>query len=115
VNSIVYFNGTASAGVQIESDSATISFSAVQDGWEGDGDGNTAADPLFADPDNADYHLKSHAGRWDSATQAWIIDDVSSPCIDAGDPDSDCSLEPLPNGARINMGAYGGTSEASKS
>ena len=38
--------------------------------------------------------------------------DASSPCIDAGDPADDHSLEPdYPNGA-INMGAYGGTAEA---
>jgi len=45
----------------------------------------------------------------------WIIDEYSSPCIDAGDPNSDYSLEPDPNGGRINMGVYGNTTEASKS
>ena len=35
-----------------------------------------------------------------------------APAIDAGDPDSDYSLEPGPNGCRINMGACGGTEEA---
>ncbi len=43
------------------------------------------------------------------------IDEVTSPCIDAGDPMSPIGLEPFPNGGIINMGAYGGTSEASKS
>jgi hypothetical protein len=32
--------------------------------------------------------------------------------VDAGDPASDYSKEPQPNGGRINMGAYGGTAEA---
>ena len=32
------------------------------------------------------YHLLSGAGRWHSLTNAWIIDDVNSPAIDAGDP-----------------------------
>jgi hypothetical protein len=64
---------------------------------------------------DGDYHLKSQAGRWDPATQAWIVDDVTSPCIDAGDPNSPIGHEPFPNGGRINMGAYGGTTEASKS
>jgi len=45
----------------------------------------------------------------------WILDDVTSPCIDAGDPMSPIGVEPLPNGGIINMGAYGGTAEASKS
>jgi hypothetical protein len=43
------------------------------------------------------------------------LDDVTSPCIDAGDPNSPVGDEPEPNGDRINMGAYGGTTEASKS
>ena len=62
-----------------------------------------------------DYHLKSQAGRWDPNSQSWVIDDVTSPCIDAGDPNSPVALEPFPNGGIINMGAYGGTAEASKS
>jgi hypothetical protein len=44
-----------------------------------------------------------------------VKDDVTSPCIDAGDPNSPVGEEPFPNGGRINMGAYGGTAEASKS
>ncbi len=62
-----------------------------------------------------DYHLKSQAGRWDPNSQSWVIDEVTSPCIDGGDPHSPIGLEPFPNGGRINMGAYGGTAEASKS
>jgi len=44
-----------------------------------------------------------------------MTDKVTSPCIDAGDPMSPIGLEPFPNGGMINMGAYGGTAEASKS
>jgi len=40
---------------------------------------------------------------------------VTSPCIDAGDPNSPVAEEPQPNGGRINLGTYGGTAEASKS
>ncbi len=79
------------------------------------GEGNIDSDPLFADPDNGDYHLKSQAGRWDPNTENWIIDKVSSPCIDAGDPNTPVGLERFPNGGRINMGAYGGTPQASLS
>ena len=95
-------------------------------------DDNISEDPLFIapgywdtngtpdDPNDdfwieGDYHLKSQAGRWDPNSQSWIQDDVTSPCIDAGDPMSPIGLEPFPNGGRINMGAYGGTAEASKS
>ncbi|MBA7614536.1 hypothetical protein ES703_21802 [subsurface metagenome] len=91
----------------------TVSYSDVQRGF--DGEGNIDADPLFANPDNGDYHLKSQAGRWDRSSQSWLIDDVTSPCIDAGDPSSPIGDEPSPNGGIINMGAYGGTAEASKS
>ena len=45
----------------------------------------------------------------------WVLDDVTSPCVDAGDPAADPSGEPMPNGGRVNMGAYGGTMYASMS
>ena len=50
-----------------------------------------------------------------ASSHSWINDDVTSPCIDAGDPANPVAEEPSPNGGRINIGAYGGTSEASKS
>ncbi|HCO95732.1 MAG TPA: hypothetical protein DIU00_17590 [Phycisphaerales bacterium] len=64
---------------------------------------------------NGDYHLKSQAGRWDASGQRWVTDNVTSPCIDTGDPDSPVAFEPYPNGGIINIGTYGGTTEASKS
>jgi predicted outer membrane repeat protein len=64
---------------------------------------------------HGDYHLKSQGGRWDANEGRWAIDDVTSPCIDTGDPASLIGLEPFPNGGIVNMGAYGGTAEASKS
>ena len=66
--------------------------------------------PLFAG--TYDFHLKSRAGRWTGA--GWVTDPVTSPCIDMGDPSHDPTYEPLPNGGRVNLGAYGGTQEASK-
>ncbi len=74
-----------------------------------------AIDPLFEDYVNNDLHLKSEYGRWHTATEQWVIDSVTSRCIDAGDPADDIDKEPNPNGARINVGAYGGTIYASKS
>jgi len=109
------------------------------------GEGNIDVDPLFAKPGywadvndlnvvvepddpnavwiDGDFHLKSQAGRWtspssvepDPNSQNWIQDDVTSPCIDVGDPNSYWSAELWPHGERINMGAYGGTSQASRS
>lgn len=86
--------------------------------------GNISQDPCFAQPEQrdangmwveGDYHLKSQAARYDPTTQTWIQDDATSPCIDAGDPMSPIGHEPFPNGGIVNMGAYGGTGEASKS
>ena len=79
------------------------------------GEGNIDADPCFADANNGDYHLKSQAGRWDPNSLSWVRDDVTSPCIDSGNPGCPEANEPVPNGNRRNMGAYGGTAEASKS
>jgi hypothetical protein len=42
-----------------------------------------------------------------------VQDEVTSPAIDAGDPASPVGYEPAPNGKVVNMGAYGGTTEAS--
>jgi len=81
------------------------------------GIGNIDADPLFADPANGDYHLKSRYGRWSPTANGgagWVLDDVTSPCIDTGDPATAYANEPQPNGCRVNMGAYGNTHEASK-
>ena len=45
----------------------------------------------------------------------FVIDTITSPCIDAGDPTDSVGDEVVSNGFRINMGSYGGTLEASKS
>jgi probable HAF family extracellular repeat protein/predicted outer membrane repeat protein len=109
---------------------ATATYSNIRGGWIGQG--NIDTDPRFADTGhwdnngtpadtnddswvNGDYHLKSQAGRWESSTQQWVNDDITSPCIDTGDPLDPVGLEPFPNGGAINMGAYGGTHESSKS
>jgi parallel beta-helix repeat protein len=110
--------------------SVTASYCDIRDGWPGTG--NIDSDPCFADIGywdddgtprypwddfyvSGDYHPKSQAGRWDANEGRWTIDEVTSPCIDAGDPMMSIGYEPFPNGGRINMGAYGGTAEASKS
>ncbi len=74
----------------------------------------TTNDPLFADA-YANVHLKSAEGRWDPDTENWVFDAVTSPAIDAGDPDSDFKHELDPDGGRVNLGAYGNTPLASKS
>jgi len=95
------------------SGSVTARYCDIAGGWPGEG--NIDADPCFADPNNGDYHVKSQGGRWDANEGRWTTDEATSPCINAGDPRTPIGLEPFPNGGIINMGAYGGTAEASKS
>ncbi len=99
--------------------------------------GNIHADPLLARPgtwvdptesakiltyDNplavwieGDYHLQSQTGRWDPVLSSWVSDLMTSPAIDAGDSTDPVGQEPLPHGGVVNLDAYGGTTEASKS
>jgi len=86
-------------------------YSCIQEA--GEGQGNLDIDPLFADPENGDYHLLSRRGRYWPEHNVWVLDDVISPCIDGGDPNADYFNEPKLNGGRVNMGAYGGTAYAS--
>ena len=78
--------------IYISTSSVTARYSDIQDGWTGEG--NIDEDPLFADPNNGDYHL-----TW---TNFPIPDATMSPCIDTGfwmtghDPD----------GTIADMGAY---------
>ncbi len=96
------------------------------------GAGNISFNPLFVDAgrwdingtaagadDDAwimgDYHLLSERGRFRPDYGDWAPDETGSPCIDAGDPGYPWPAEPSPNGGRVNMGAYGGTRQASLS
>jgi len=58
---------------------------------------NSALTPQFIDYQNKNYKLLD-----------------KSPCIDGGDPSDDFSDEPFPNGYCVNLGAYGGTQDATK-
>jgi len=71
--------------------------------------------PLFADYQNGDYHLLSRRGRYRAATDEWVLDRIDSIALDAGDPHIKPVGEPMPNGGRLNAGAYGGTAFASMS
>jgi len=134
VNSIVWGN-TSAAILAGGAHQPAVRYSTVAGGWQGPG--CIDADPLFASaghwavpgqvdvaagpdiPDAiwvmGDYHLRSQMGRYDPRGHGWILDQVTSPCIDSGDLGSPVGREPSPNGGIVNMGAYGGTTEASKS
>jgi len=73
------------------------------------------ADPNFVAADANDYHLHSQHGRYWPAHNIWVVDSVTSPCLDGGDPNINPINEPAPNGGRLNMGAYGNTAYASMS
>ena len=103
----------------------------VEGGWLDTG--NVNQNPDFADPGfwdlndtpenwdddlwmDGDYYLKSACGRFWPEYGMWVMDTtITSPCIDAGNPNSDYAGEPNPNGMRANMGVYGGTDYASRS
>jgi hypothetical protein len=143
-NNIIAYNSAKSFG-GISGTSTITSNSSYNAFWSNEGGnfGNGAArgpgdivdEPLFVSSgywdDNGtpneiddfwvdgDYHVISQAGRWSEVDQSWINDSLTSPCIDAGgepnDPNSDWTGELWPHGKHINMGAYGGTVEASMS
>ena len=91
--------------------------------WSGNGAG---ANDLESDPDfvnaGTDWHIHSTAGSyaggsWPPDVQAggtWTNDASISPALDAGNPSDAYANEPL-SGNRINQGAYGNTTQASKS
>jgi len=111
-SSIVWYNGGASLAITTPAVSTPVTYSDIQGGYAGTGNINT--DPRFASTSTPDYHLQSTAGRYDPLSARWVVDSTQSPCIDAGDPKASAAEEPAPSGDRVNMGAYGGTHEASK-
>jgi hypothetical protein len=120
VNSILWGNGPGEivcAGLG----GASVRYSDIEGGWNSPC--CMASEPLFADAGGwagaswvmGDYHLQSQMGRWDAKAQVWVQDRATSPCIDGGDPGSGVGQESSPNGGVINLGAFGGTAEASRS
>jgi hypothetical protein len=112
------YSGSCGDFIYLPSPPLKAYYNDLQKPWQDSelrGPGNIVGDPCFVDPCNGDYHLRSTAGRWDPASSTWVTDTNTSLCIDAGNPGCDPADEPVPNGNRINMGAYGGTAKASKS
>ncbi len=116
-SSIVWYNDGVPVKLIDPASSSPVLYSCIEGGYPGQG--NIDSDPLFVSSGGSDYHLRSVFGCYNSLG-AWVNDSEYSPCIDAGDPhpqgdpQNPVGAEPLPNGKRINMGAYGGTAEASK-
>jgi hypothetical protein len=68
------------------------------------------ADPLFADPETGDFHLRSAFGRWTAA--GYVSDPVTSPALAKGTPGAGAD-NPERAGRRHELGAYGNSGEAS--
>jgi hypothetical protein len=116
-NSIIWYNGKLSVSPD-SSPNTIIRYSDIEGNYHGPGQENINVDPQFVSRESGNYHLKSILGSYDSNTGSWqtfINPPEHSPCIDAGDPQDLVGDEPVPNNNRINMGAYGGTFQASKS
>ncbi len=110
-SSIVWYNAGTPVVISSPGYSTSVTYSDIQNGYPGTG--NISDDPRFAATSIPDYHLQSNYGRYDPRAGRWVTDWSHSPCIDAGDPTASAAEEPAPNGDRVNMGAYGGTKEAS--
>jgi parallel beta-helix repeat protein len=97
-----------------------------------DQDANSiSSNPLLVDPTTGDFHESSATGSFHGGSLAVVMGSgaypvaatgvltsdgsVTSPAVDAGDPSSSYANEPTPNGARVNLGAYGNTAQASES
>lgn len=117
-NSILWANAASDMSGFDVTYSCVQRFTANRAIFSGDlllGDGDFSKDPLFVDAERGDYHVQSARGRYWAEHDVWVVDDVTSPCIDAGDPAADFSAERKPNGGRLNIGAHGGTTYAEMS
>ncbi|MHC4640871.1 MAG: right-handed parallel beta-helix repeat-containing protein [Planctomycetota bacterium] len=141
IENCIIYNNTGSQLAVTNGNTVDISYSIVQDGLAGVvgdghvnwGPGNINTDPCFVrlgywgmgEPAliEGDYHLRSEGWRWNTEGKSWTYDFVTSRCVDAGNPGSPLRDELMsvprdPNNVwginlRINMGAYGGTGQAS--
>ncbi|MBC9882178.1 LEPR-XLL domain-containing protein, partial [Bradyrhizobium sp. INPA01-394B] len=93
-------------------------------------DGVLGYGSALANGSDDDFHVQSQQGSYHSGSLAVIVgpnglpklptanltvDASSSPAIDRGSPATPIGSEPAPNGGIVEIGAYGGTSQASLS
>jgi hypothetical protein len=141
IENCIIYNNTGSQLAVTNGNKVDISYSNVQDGLAGVtgygqvnwGPGNIDTDPCFVRLGywimdeitlvEGDYHLRSEGWRWNTEGTSWTYDYATSRCVDAGNPGSGLrgELMSVPRdpdnvwgiNLRINMGVFGGTSQAS--
>jgi len=143
IENCIIYNNIGSQLAVTNGNKVDISYSNVQNGLAGIvivGDGHVSWGPGNIDTDpcfirlgywimdemtliEGDYHLGSEGWRWNTDSKSWTYDYITSRCIDAGNPGSPLrgELMSVPRdpdnvwgiNLRINMGAFGGTSQAS--
>ncbi|MAE71694.1 MAG: hypothetical protein CME06_14655, partial [Gemmatimonadetes bacterium] len=121
INHTIVSHSRKGAGIRVVSPATpTLSYNCS---WGHDGDdlvgilpgpGGISEDPLFVDASANNFHLSSPAGHFEEGVLTDRTPGVLSPCIDAGDPLLETGVEPVPNGGRRNLGAFGGTLDASR-
>jgi len=110
-NSIIYGHTVRDVGGAIDA-----YYSCIGDGTKAGQYGCFSNNPAFVD--KTYYHVKSVYSNYVNgyfSGGSWATSTTNSRCIDKGSPTAACSAEPHPNGARLNIGAYGNTAVASKS
>ncbi|MBN2211414.1 MAG: chitobiase/beta-hexosaminidase C-terminal domain-containing protein, partial [Sedimentisphaerales bacterium] len=128
-NSIFWGNTATSSGATLyltSASTAQFEYCDVEGGESGfylNGTGNSyslptgcyAADPCFVDVADGDYHLQSQLGHWDELGEIWVSDGQTSGAIDTAHPSEGIGAEVAdPSNVRKNLGAYGGTVQASR-
>jgi hypothetical protein len=116
LNSILYDNTPEE--IVFDGNAPIVDYTDIAGGYLGTG--NLDIDPQFILP--GFWEHTSNPGMTahpENSYAVWTTGDYhlkkGSPCIDAGDPGSAFDSEPEPNGGIINMGAYGGTNQATTS
>jgi hypothetical protein len=115
-NAIVWGNGDDLVGFATNEVGVltNVFYCDIEDGDNNGTNGCIMVNPRFAD--STYYHLSSTKGCYAGGYfggGTWTNTALNSPLIDAGDPISARDLEPMPNGGRANLGAYGNTPVAS--
>jgi predicted outer membrane repeat protein len=99
VNSIVWNN--LPEQIEIYSDTAIVTYSDIQGGWEGTG--NIDADPLFCNPDSGDYALSDNSPCFGTGYYGVNMGALGVGCGTSNLPPTDFSILEPSNNAQITI------------